>query len=330
MLATKWGRSACRLSAVIARKLPSKLGVEEHVRVAVGRVGETMTALPLPGGAGALSSLVRADGIVRVAQEVSGLAEGETVRVECFGSADSLGNKLLAIGSHDLTLDLLASMIKERSGGRITMSSSNVGSLGGLLAIGKGVAHVAGSHLLDTQTGDYNRPFIRKHLAQTPVALITLVHRWQGFLVAKGNPKGIQGIRDLARPDISFINRQGGSGTRILLDYEMEKAGVDADSVIGYRNEEYTHMGVAMAVLSGRADVGLGILAAAQALDLDFISVTRERYDLVIPRSFMQDARIELLLAVIRSKEFSDQALALGGYEVHETGREVDLAEIRG
>ncbi|MEW6363013.1 MAG: molybdopterin biosynthesis protein [Acidobacteriota bacterium] len=317
------------VSAMMARKLPSKVGVEEHVRVLAGRVGGMMTAVPLSGGAGALSSLFRADGIVRIAQDVSGLAEGETVNVECFAPVEALSNKLLAIGSHDLTLDVVASMIKERSGGRITMSSSNVGSLGGLFAVGKGVAHLAGSHLLDTQRGDYNRSFIRKHLAQTPVALITLVHRWQGFLVAKGNPKGIQGIRDLARPDVSFINRQGGSGTRILLDYEMEKAGVGADSVIGYRNEEYTHMGVAMAVLSGRADVGLGILAAAQALDLDFIPVTRERYDLVIPRAFLADEKIELLLAVVRSKEFSDQALALGGYEVHETGREVDLTIIR-
>jgi len=193
--------------------------------------------------------------------------------------------------------------------------------MGGLLAIERGIAHFAGSHLLDTQTGDYNRSYIPRYIKRVPVTLVTLVHRWQGFMIAKGNPKGIRGISDLTRPDVSLINRQTGSGTRILLDYELERAGTSSADIAGYRSEEYTHMSVAMAVTSGRADVGMGIMAAAQALNLDFIPVARERYDLVLPAELLNDARIQLLLEIIRSSAFIEQVLALGGYAVEETGR---------
>jgi molybdenum cofactor synthesis domain-containing protein len=318
---------AGNFEAVLARKVPSKLGIEEHVRVVVGKVGETLTALPISGGASVLTSLVRADGILRIPREESGLSEGETVRVECFCDAESLNNKLLAVGSHDLTIDLLGSMIRERSRGRFAISSSNVGSLSGLIAVGRGTAHFAGAHLLDVETGDYNRRFVRQYLGQTPVALITLVHRWQGFLVASGNPKGVAGIRDLARQDVSFINRQTGSGTRILLDYALKRAGIAASAVSGYRNEEYTHMSVAMAVHSGRADAGLGIRAAANALELEFVPLARERYDLVIPQKFLNDEKIELLLEIIRSEEFARHVLGMGGYEIDDTGKTVDLSE---
>lgn len=310
-----------KIEAVIGRKLPSKPGLEEHVRVILGKVGDRVVALPLAGGAGMMTSLVRADGILRIAPEITGYSEGERVEVELLTPRQALGNRLLAIGSHDLTIDLLASLIKEKSGGTVTISSSNVGSLGGLLAIGKGIAHFAGSHLLDEQTGDYNRSYIRHYLPQTAVTLMTLVHRWQGFMVAQGNPKNVRHILDLARSDVSFVNRQAGSGTRILLDYELQKAGIDPAAILGYRSEEYTHMSVAMAVASGRADVGLGVLAAAKALDLGFIPLTRERYDLVIPVALFDDDRMRLLLEIIRSEQFIKQVLAMGGYEVEETGR---------
>jgi molybdenum cofactor synthesis domain-containing protein len=310
-----------KIEAFMGRKLPSKPGLEEHVRVILGKVEERVIAIPLAGGAGMMTSLVRADGLLRIPPEISGYSEGERVTVELFTSEKALINRLLVIGSHDLTVDLLASSIKERSEARITISSSNVGSMGGLLAIDKGIAHFAGSHLLDTQTGDYNVSYIPRYIKNRRVALITLVHRWQGLMIASGNPKNIHGIADLTRPDVAFINRQAGSGTRILLDYELQKSGMNAASIGGYRSEEYTHMSVAMAVKSGRADVGLGIMAAAKALDLDFIPVCRERYDLVIPADLLRDERIELLLEIIRSSEFIQQVLALGGYEVEETGR---------
>jgi putative molybdopterin biosynthesis protein len=313
-----------RAEVTIGRKLPSKLGLEEQVRTIIGNVGGKAVAMPIAGGAGVITSLVRADGIIRIPQEVSGISEGETAFAELLGPRESLEDRLLAIGSHDLTLDLLNSLLKERTGGRIRISSSNVGSLGGLLALRKGTAHLAGSHLLDTETGDYNRSYIRRYLPETPVALMTLVHRWQGFMTAQGNPKGIKGIADLARPDVLFVNRQAGSGTRILLDHELVKAGISPERVAGYRNEEYTHMNVAMAVVSGSADTGLGIRAAAAALSLAFIPVVRERYDLVIPEAFLGDEKIRLLLEIIRSDAFKEQVMALGGYEVQETGNRVD------
>jgi molybdenum cofactor synthesis domain-containing protein len=313
-----------RVEAVVGRKIPSKLGLEEHIRVILGNVGGKTVAIPIGGGAGVITSIVRANGIIRIPQEVSGLSEGETAFAELLGPPETIHDRLLAIGSHDLTIDLLNSLLKEKTGGRIHIASSNVGSLGGLLALKRGTAHLAGSHLLDTATGDYNRSSIGRYLPETPVALVTLVHRWQGFMVPAGNPKKIGGIGDLARPNVLFVNRQAGSGTRILLDYELAKAGIPPECVAGYGNEEYTHMNVAMAVASGAADTGLGIHTAAKALALDFIPVTKERYDLVIPRAYLEDEKIRLLLAMIRSGEFKEKALAMGGYEVHETGNVVD------
>ena len=313
-----------RVEVAVGRKIPSKLGLEEHVRVILGNVGGKSVAVPIGGGAGVITSIVRADGIIRIPQEVSGLSEGERTRAELLGPREAMNDRLLAIGSHDLTIDLLNSLLKEKTGGRIHIASSNVGSLGGLLAVKRRTAHFAGSHLLDTATGDYNLAYIRRYLPDMPVTLITLVHRWQGFMVPEGNPKKIEGIGDLVRPDVLFVNRQSGSGTRILLDYELARAGILPERVVGYNNEEYTHMNVAIAVASGAADTGLGIHSAAKALALDFIPVTRERYDLVIPTAYLEDEKIRLLLETIRSGEFKEKAFAMGGYEVHETGNVVD------
>ena len=308
------------VSANLARKLPSKLGLEEHVRVAVGRVGARFVALPIAGGAGVMTSLVRSDGILRVPQQVDGLAEGSEVQVELHVPAEVPTDRLLVIGSHDLTIDLLGSMIRERSNGLITLASSNVGSLSGLVAIGKGIGHAAGSLLLDTQTGQYNVSYVQQYLRDVPVALVTLVHRWQGLIVARGNPKNILGVEDLRKEGVSIINRQPGSGTRILFDHELKRGGIEPGSILGYRNEEYTHMSVAVAIDTGRADAGLGIAAAARALDLDFVPVSKERYDLVIPESFLDDPKITMLLEIVRSEAFKQQVLEMGGYEVAETG----------
>lgn len=309
-----------RVEVTIGRKIPSKLGLEEHVRAILGNVGGKAVAIPIAGGAGMITSIVRADGIIRIPQEVSGLSEGEKAYAELLGPREAISDRLLAIGSHDMTIDLLGSLLKEKTGGRIHISSSNVGSLGGLIALKRETAHFAGAHLLDTATGDYNLSYLRRYLPEMAVTLVTLVHRWQGFMTPAGNPKKIIGIEDLTRPDVVFVNRQSGSGTRILLDYELLKAGISPEGIAGYHNEEYTHMNVAMAVVSGTADTGLGIHPAAKALSLDFIPVTKERYDLVIPSAYLVDDKIQLLLEIIRSDEFKQKAFAMGGYEVHETG----------
>jgi putative molybdopterin biosynthesis protein len=188
------------------------------------------------------------------------------------------------------------------------------------MAIRKGVCHLAGAHLLDTASGEYNLPYIRRLLTDTPVRLVNLVIREQGLIVRPGNPKDIRGIADLARADVRFINRQGGSGTRILLDYKLQQVGLSPEGITGYRSEEFTHMAVAVAVLSGAADAGLGIYAAARALNLDFIPVVTEQYDLVIPVEHLDSEKIRILLETINTAEFKAAVGRLGGYSTEKTG----------
>jgi putative molybdopterin biosynthesis protein len=203
----------------------------------------------------------------------------------------------------------------------MSLSSSNVGSIGGLIALQRGEAHVAGSHLLDEETGEYNRSSVRHHLPGRRVMIVNLVHRDQGLIVAPGNPKRIRSLEDLLRPDIRYVNRQRGAGTRVLLDYELKRIGADPRQVAGYEREEYTHLGVAAAVMSGTADVGLGILAAARALKMEFVPLLKERYDLIIPREHYESDLLAPLLEVIRSTSFRQEVEALGGYDGSDMGR---------
>ena len=310
-----------RDSAVVAlsRDMPSKLGSEEFIRANIGTVGERAVAIPLPRGAGSTTTLSRAEGIFRIPALTEGMVAGEEVEAELLVEPEDLANTIVIIGSHDITLDILSDEVRKRGSG-IRVASGNVGSLGGLIALKKGTAHVAGSHLLDTQTGEYNISYIRRYLKGLPVHVFHLVSREQGLIVQKGNPKMIKGIEDLTRHEISFVNRQPGSGTRILFDYRLDELGINPDHIEGYQDEEYTHMNVAVAVLNGIADVGLGIMAAAKALDLDFIPVATEQYDLIIPSSFVDDPRIEFLIGVTRSEEFRERVLVLGGYNPERSG----------
>lgn len=307
-----------RLQVVPTGKISSKLGVEEFVRVKLGKVGENIIATPLPRGAGQISSLAHASGIIRIPANSEGIPESAAVEAECIKPESEIKSTVVVIGSHDNTIDLLSDMLRAKSG--YTLSSSNVGSMGGLRAILKDSCHMAGSHLLNTETGEYNLSYIEKYLPSTPVKLVNLVIRQQGLMIKKGNPKNITCISDLSRPDITFMNRQAGAGTRVLLDYEIERAGIKPDQVKGYESEEYTHMAAAVAVLSGRADAAMGIKAAANALDLDFIPITNERYDLVIPTKYFDTPMIRMILDTIRSDEFKSAVEALGGYRTEMTG----------
>jgi putative molybdopterin biosynthesis protein len=303
-----------------SQKLPSKLGVEEFLRVNLGRVGDRVVATPLPRGAGSITSLTQARGFLRIPETVEGVTDTQPQPVTLLTSREGIERTLVVVGSHDMTLNLIADLLKKYHP-EVHLASTNVGSLGGLMALRKGVAHLAGSHLLDTQTGEYNTPYIRRYLPGIEVRLVNLAYRDQGLIVGSGNPKGISGLEDLCRPEVSFVNRQAGSGTRILLDWRLAQLDIDPRGINGYEREEYTHMAVAVDVLSGSADVGMGIYAAAQALGLPFIPVTTERYDLVIPAVHYDNPLVHLLLEVIASDELKNQVLALGGYDVRDTGR---------
>ncbi|MGC7872209.1 molybdopterin biosynthesis protein [Desulfosporosinus sp. SYSU MS00001] len=307
------------LDAVISKKVFSSLGSEEFVRVKVGKVGDRWVAAPLSRGAGVTMSLVRADGILRVPRLQEGFHEGETVPVELLRPITELEETLVCIGSHDLTLDVLSSHMKAR-GGNGGLASAHVGSLTGILALRKREAHFAGIHLLDPETGDYNRTYLQRFLPERDVALMNLVYRTQVLIVPKGNPLNIRTLEDLVRPGIRFINRQGGSGTRVLLDYLLQRQGLNKEKIIGYEREEFTHLGVAVAVASGSADVGLGIQSAAEALGLDYIFIGEERYDLAIPSEYLEEPRMQAMISVVQSKDFQEAVLALGGYDVRETG----------
>jgi len=310
-----------RIRAKLSRQVASSLGQEEFVRVKVGAVGEKTIATPVSRGAGVIMSLVRADGIVRVPSLSEGFGAGAEVDVELLRAGDEIRNTIVCIGSHDNTLDILSNILKKRHP-RLSLSSAHVGSMGGLMALKKGEAHMAGTHLLDEETGLYNVPFIRRLLPEQKVVLINLTYREQGLVVKKGNPKGIRGFEDLTKDGVTFINRQSGAGTRLLTDKHLRELGIEPLRIRGYEREEYTHMGVASAVLSGIADTGLAILAASNALGLDFIPVAKERYDLAIPSDFIELEMMRNLLDIIRNdEEFRRTVMEMGGYDLSDMGK---------
>jgi putative molybdopterin biosynthesis protein len=309
------------VNAVLSRQVASRLGQEEFLRIKLGNVGENLIATPLGRGAGLMMSLVRADGFLRVPGMSEGLGAGAEVKVELIRSRAEIENTVVSIGSHDNTMDLLANTLRKRHPG-FSLSSAHVGSMGGLMAVKKGEAHIAPTHLLDEETGEYNVPFIKRLLPERRVVLMNLVHREQGLMVLPGNPMGIKGLVDLAREDLTYINRQRGAGTRLLLDKHLKELGIDPKDIRGYDREEYTHMAVASAVLSGVADAGLGVLSASRALGLDFIPVATERYDLLMPAESLELEMVKALLEIIREdRAFREAVLSLGGYGAEDMGR---------
>ena len=308
------------VTAELTRKVLSPLGEDEYLRVKLGRVGDRMVATPLQRGAGVIMSLVRADGIAQIPRFSEGLDAGSRVEVQLLRPLGEVQNTIVAIGSHDLTLDLIASHLSRRQPGP-GLSSSHVGSLGGLIALRRGEAHIAGCHLLDEATGEYNVSYIQRYLPAVPLVLMNLVGRVQGLIVPTGNPKGIRSLEDLGRPDVVFVNRQRGSGTRVLLDYKLAGMSLDAEGISGYDREEYSHLAVAAAVASGSADTGLGILSAARALDLDFLPLLTERYDLVVPREHFDSELLQPLINLLQDSEFRREVESLGGYETGDMGK---------
>ena len=312
--------------ATLTRPVVSGLKYQEFVRVRMGCVGGRLMASPLSRGSGVVSSFMKADGILTVPQGVEGYEAGEQVQVRLLSREDKLKNTLVVIGSHDPLLDELANLMHLEDGS-VYMSSAHVGSMGGIMAIRRGEAHAAGCHLLDTETGEYNTAFIKKYFPKGGVKLLRCVGRQQGLMLQKGNPLGIEKFADIARPGLRFVNRQKGSGTRILTDYLCKKEGLTPEAIYGYDREELTHTSVAAQLASGSADAGMGIYSAAQLYDLDFLPVCIEEYDLIIPEHAWDSPMVRQLVATLKSPAFREKILAIGGYTLDRPG---EIIEIQG
>lgn len=239
------------------------------------------------------------------------------------GDPDSAGGQapFRFAGSHDLAVDLLRRLLEETSP-PVPLSVQYAGSLGGLMALARGEADVAGTHLWDAASDSYNLPFVRRLFPGRRVALVTLVHRSLGLVLPSGNPQEVATLLDLTRPDVRFVNRQTGSGTRVWLDARLQALGVDPGDVTGYEREEATHTAVARAVHEGEATAGLGIRAAAAAYGLDFVRLARERYELVLPEQVRSTPLARALIEAIQSPRFREAVVTLGGYDTAETGHE--------
>ncbi len=307
------------IDAFITKKITSPAGDDDYVRVVAAKIHDRYLAAPLSRGAGVITSMVRADGFTILPRGVQGLDAGDKIRIHLNKPRRDIDNTIMVIGSHDLTIDLLAEFLATK---KRRLVSANVGSLGGLISLRRKESHMAGSHLLNPEDGSYNFAYIRKYLTDfgVEVDVINWVYREQGFMVQIGNPKQILSIKDLGRTDVQFVNRQRGAGTRILLDYHLGENGLIPEHIQGYEHEEFTHLSVAASVASERADAGLGVGAAARALGLDFVPLFKERYDFIIPKEFSQSELFTPFFEAIDSKSFRNSVQALDGYDISSMG----------
>ena len=304
-----------QITATITRIMTSPLKYREFVRVRLG-VSENgdYTAVPLSRGAGVVTSFVKADGIIDVPQDCEGYEPGDKVTVSLLRPMADLARTLTIIGSHDPIIDEITDIMKREQPDTV-VSSSHVGSMGAIMAIKRGEAQMGAIHLLDESTGEYNNSYIAKHFPHGGVKLLKGVKRVQGIMVAKGNPKNIKSFEDMARDDISYVNRQKGSGTRILCDFLIKDKGMDASKIYGYEREEFTHTAVAAQIATGTGDAGLGIYSAAKTYDLDFIPICNEEYDFLIAESALGSERIKRFIDALHSEELKTRLENLGGYE---------------
>ena len=310
--------------ATLTRPVVSGLKYEEFVRVRMGYVGDRLMASPLSRGSSVVSSFMKADGILEVPQGLEGYEAGSEVDVRLLSPVDKLKNTLVVIGSHDPLLDELGDMLHVANKDCF-MSSSHVGSMGGIMAIRRGEAHAAGCHLLNTDSGEYNISFMKKYFPRGGVKLIRCVGRQQGMMVARGNPLHIQKFSDIAREGIRYVNRQKGSGTRILTDYLCKQENLDTAAIYGYDREELTHTSVAAQIVSGSADVGMGIYSAAKLYDLEFIPICIEEYDLIVPDHAWETPQVQQMIEILKSEAFREKILSLGGYTIENPGEIIPL-----
>ena len=311
--------------AKVKRKVPSDIGLEEFLRVNLSEVDDELIAVPKKRGSAAMESVVKADGIMRIGENKEGLSKNDKAPIILLKDKEEIKNNLSLIGSHDLSLDLLQDEIEREKLG-FYFNIQSVGSLAGLMALKRGESYLAGAHLLDSESGEYNISEIKRIFKNDKMATINLVKRQQGFYVKKGNPKNIKSIKDLKDNIISFINRQRGAGTRVLLDYLLEKNDIKASEINGYSQEEFTHIAAAVAVGRGNADVALGIEAAAKAVEVDFVPLSEEKYDLILFEKNLNDWRVEKLISLLKDDKIKEKIQNLGGYKTDKTG-EINIIE---
>ncbi|MCA9882636.1 MAG: molybdopterin biosynthesis protein [Anaerolineae bacterium] len=306
------------IDAVSTRKITSPTGDDDFVRVAVSKIENSFRATPLQRGAGVLTSLVEADGLAHIPRFSEGVDAGQTIRVQLYRPLSEILKTVMVIGSHDPMLNLLATYLRKHAPGH-RMVSVNAGSIGGLVAIRRGEAHLAGIHLFDPETQTYNIPYLKKYLGDDPIRLVTFAHREQGLIVPAGNPHNVKSIKDIQ--SLRYVNRQRGAGTRLLLDYLLQQHQIEPENIRGYDHEEYTHLAVAAAVADGIGDCGMGVFQAAHAMGLDFISITQERYDLVIPQRFLDHDGVQVILDLLDNETFKAELNQQPGYSSDQTGR---------
>lgn len=309
------GQAQPSIEAVVTKTLVSSMKNEEIIRVALGFVGGKYIATPLERGAAAIMSLVKADGKLVIDRLSEGIHAGETAKVLLLKPLEDIEKTLTVIGSHDLIIDVIAD--------KMHISSAHVGSMGGISAIKKGECHIAPIHLMDEETGEYNISYVKKYLPDKKMVLIKGVGRVQGLMVPKGNPLGLKDFKSL--PGVRFANRQRGAGTRLLLDYWLKKEGIAPEDIEGYEKEFSTHMAVAIAVKTNNCDAGLGILAAAKAMDLDFIPLANEEYDFLVPEEYLEEPRVQQFVEILKSEDFRRQLDELSGYTYERIGEIVRL-----
>ena len=298
-----------QIDAHLTRTLTKDVGSDEFVLCSIGIVGNRWVVAPQSRGAGVQMSAVRANTILTIPAGSEGYEAGERVRVTLTVPRADAEQALLITGSHDPVLDYLADMLQKKG---ITLHSTHAGSMGGILALTKDECHAAPMHLLDDD-GSYNIQYLKKFLPGQEVMLLCVAERQQG-IVSK------TGLTFSEIPDHQFINRQRGSGTRMLLDFELKKKGIDPARIHGYEREVTTHLAVALAVKSGEAEAGMCVYSAARALGLKFVPVASERYEIAIRRTHLADPRVAALCDAIESPEFKEVLHRLGGYDTTETG----------
>ncbi len=313
------------IKATLSRRIVSNLKQEEYVRIKLGRVKEKVIATPLKRGAGVTMSLINADGILTIPKEYEGIEKGEVVEIELMTDINNIKNTIVSIGSHDLIIDLIRDEI-HRKYPDFSVSSAHTGSMGGIMALRNNETHIAPIHLLDEKSGEYNKAFIKKYFKGREIAYIKGVKRHQGLIVQKGNPKNIKTFKDIEKEDIVFINRQKGSGTRILTDYIIKKNNMDRSSILGYDREGNTHMAVSSSVASKTADVGMGVYSAAQIMGNDFVEITEEEYDFVLDSKLLGDEKVQKFISILKDKDFRKRLEKLGGYNTEFSG-EVGIYE---